>query len=76
METDRPEDCVGVGDSLHHDIVGANKAGIDSVFVTGGIHADELLVKDIGQSTDPKALEKFLGKEGGQPSYVISSFKW
>lgn len=76
MGTDRAEACVGVGDSLHHDIVGANKAGIDSVFVTGGIHADELLVKDIGQSADLNALENFLKKGAGQPTYVIPSFKW
>ena len=31
-----------VGDSLEHDIAGANDAGIDSVFVLGGIHAKEL----------------------------------
>ena len=76
MGTDRPEVCVGVGDSLHHDIVGANKAGIDSIFVTGGIHADELLVKDIGQSADPRALKELLEKGAGQPRYVIPSFKW
>jgi len=31
-----------VGDSLEHDVAGANAAGIDSVFVLGGIHAKEL----------------------------------
>ena len=31
-----------VGDSLHHDVAGANAAGIDSIFVLGGIHAKEL----------------------------------
>lgn len=31
-----------VGDSLEHDVVGANSAGIDSIFVLGGIHAREL----------------------------------
>jgi len=31
-----------VGDSLEHDVAGANRAGIDSVFVLGGIHANEL----------------------------------
>ncbi|CAI5997983.1 unnamed protein product [Closterium sp. NIES-65] len=33
---------VMVGDSLHHDILGAASFGIDSVFVAGGIHADQL----------------------------------
>lgn len=31
-----------VGDSLEHDVAGANAAGIDSIFVLGGIHAKEL----------------------------------
>lgn len=31
-----------VGDSLEHDVAGANAAGIDSVFVVGGIHAKAL----------------------------------
>mmetsp|Transcript_16934 Transcript_16934/g.33040 ORF Transcript_16934/g.33040 Transcript_16934/m.33040 type:complete len:133 (-) Transcript_16934:61-459(-) len=31
-----------VGDSLEHDVAGANAAGIDSVFVVGGIHAKTL----------------------------------
>ena len=31
-----------VGDSLEHDVAGANAAGIDSIFVLGGIHAREL----------------------------------
>jgi ribonucleotide monophosphatase NagD (HAD superfamily) len=34
-----------VGDSLEHDIVGANAAGIDSIFVIGGIHAKDLGLK-------------------------------
>ena len=28
-----------VGDSLHHDIAGANAAGISNIFITGGIHS-------------------------------------
>ena len=35
-----------VGDSLHHDVAGANSAGIDSIFIMGGIHSDELLFND------------------------------
>jgi ribonucleotide monophosphatase NagD (HAD superfamily) len=33
---------VHVGDSIHHDIAGANAAGLDSIFVMGGIHQQEL----------------------------------
>lgn len=31
-----------VGDSLHHDILGANNAEIPSIFITSGIHASQL----------------------------------
>ena len=34
---------VAVGDSLAHDILGANAAGVDSVFVASGIHVDDLV---------------------------------
>jgi ribonucleotide monophosphatase NagD (HAD superfamily) len=38
-----PKDRVAhVGDSLHHDIAGANDTGIASVFAAGGIHHEEL----------------------------------
>ena len=37
-----PGSAVAVGDSLEHDVKGAAGAGVDSVFVCGGIHADEL----------------------------------
>lgn len=39
-------ECIMVGDSLHHDIKGANASGISSAFITGGIHADELRLGD------------------------------
>ena len=40
-----------VGDSLHHDVAGANGAGIDSVFIVGGVHAEELGVEAPGGET-------------------------
>ena len=36
------EQVIAVGDSLEHDIGGAQAAGIDSVFVLGGIHAADV----------------------------------
>ncbi|KAL3784350.1 hypothetical protein HJC23_004113 [Cyclotella cryptica] len=37
-----------VGDSLEHDVAGANAAGIDSIFVLGGIHAKDLGLSPTG----------------------------
>ncbi|GIL93699.1 hypothetical protein Vretimale_20 [Volvox reticuliferus] len=39
-----PAEMLAVGDSLEHDVAGALSAGVDSLFVAGGIHARELLV--------------------------------
>lgn len=36
------ERVVGVGDSLLHDVKGAAAAGVDSIFIASGIHAEEL----------------------------------
>ena len=37
-----------IGDSLEHDVAGANAAGIDSIFVIGGIHAKDLGLSPTG----------------------------
>ncbi|PHT48899.1 hypothetical protein CQW23_13107 [Capsicum baccatum] len=39
MSAVNASDCIAVGDSLHHDIKGANAAEIASAFITGGIQA-------------------------------------
>ena len=37
-----PSRVLMVGDSIEHDVAGANAAGIHSLFVAGGIHAAEV----------------------------------
>lgn len=37
-----PSEVVAVGDSLEHDIGGAQAAGVDSLFVLGGIHRQDV----------------------------------
>ena len=49
-----------VGDSLATDIAGAAAAGLDALFVIGGIHSAEL-AQESGSSSDPKALVAALG---------------
>lgn len=53
-----------IGDSLRTDIAGAKAAGIDSLFVTGGVHA--------GEFADPAAVEKALGEAGLSPIGVTA----
>ena len=63
-----------VGDSLHHDIAGANAAGIDSIFVTGGIHGEELGA-DLGVLPDMDRLNELFDQEGHTPTHVVPMFR-
>mmetsp|Transcript_26064 Transcript_26064/g.82740 ORF Transcript_26064/g.82740 Transcript_26064/m.82740 type:complete len:302 (+) Transcript_26064:2902-3807(+) len=66
-----------VGDSLHHDIAGANASGVDSLFVTTGIHADELELSEGATAVDDGALERVLAASGGhRPTHVTMRFRW
>jgi len=47
---------VAVGDSLRTDIAGARAAGLDALFVTGGIHAEELGLR-VGELPSAQRLE-------------------
>lgn len=62
-----------VGDSLHHDIAGANAAGIDSVFVTSGIHLDDLKT-EFGKMPSQHDLESLFDKERSMPTHVVAAF--
>ena len=67
-----PGRILAVGDSLGHDIKGASAAGIDSLFIVSGIHADELT-----PWSDDKLVA--LAQEhcdGRLPTYVASDFAW
>lgn len=61
---------LAVGDSIRTDIAGANAAGIDSLFVATGIHAEEL------SAIDPQRLAAAFGNHGENPTAVIDYFRW
>ncbi|KAJ8749302.1 hypothetical protein K2173_018784 [Erythroxylum novogranatense] len=69
-------DTIAVGDSLFHDIKGANAAGIQSAFITGGIHATELGVGGVGDRADLSAVKFLASKYDAIPSYVLPAFTW
>lgn len=69
-------ECIMVGDSLHHDIKGANASGMASAFVTGGVHADELGLGEFGETAGEDAVSSLCSKHGSYPSYVLPSFVW
>ncbi|KDP35143.1 hypothetical protein JCGZ_10677 [Jatropha curcas] len=69
-------DSIAVGDSLHHDIKGANAAGIQSAFITGGIHATELGLSSFGEVADLSSVQALASKYDAYPSYVLPAFTW
>lgn len=64
-----------VGDALHTDIKGANAAGLASVLVTGGIHADELGIR-WGETPDPIRLAELVRSNGERPTAAMARFAW
>jgi HAD superfamily hydrolase (TIGR01459 family) len=59
---------LAIGDGIRTDILGAMGEEIDSLFITGGLSAQE--TKTAGQP-DPEALEAFLDAEMVAPTYAI-----
>ncbi|NYZ12908.1 TIGR01459 family HAD-type hydrolase [Azospirillum sp. RWY-5-1] len=66
---------LAIGDSFRTDVAGANAAGIDSAFVTGGIHREELGIR-WGETPDPERLAMAAATAGQTPTYVIPRLVW
>lgn len=76
-EGTQKERVVAVGDSLAHDIRGAMDFGIDSVFVTSGIHASDLHPAGGGEDLDGAAMEGLARKHtnGVMPTIIAKHFQ-
>ena len=79
-----PHEVLAVGDSTEHDIAGAAQAGIDSLFVCGGIHehdfdakAEGALVTESG-SVNERALSAMFGAwdDADRPRFAMRRFAW
>ncbi len=71
---------VAVGDSLPHDVQGAIRADIASIFVAGGVHSRELGVEQGGggipsDEAYSAAFSKHLEGDGA-PTHVVPAFRW
>jgi HAD superfamily hydrolase (TIGR01459 family) len=64
---------LAVGDALATDLRGARDAGLDAVFVTGGIHAGEL--GGPGEP-DPQTVSRRLAEEGLSPIGYMPALAW
>ena len=66
---DVPDDRIlAIGDGVLTDIAGAMGEDIDSLFITGGLAAEET---GTGTDPDPERLKSFLDKEKSAPTYAI-----
>jgi len=69
------ERVVAVGDSLRTDIAGGRAAGLDTVLVTGGIHAEEWQLEP-GQAPDAAHLLEACRRQGNVPKAAMAAFAW
>ena len=64
-----------IGDTVQTDIYGANLAGLDALFVAGGVHAKELGVSR-GQQPAPDRVQSLMRRYGGDVAAGMPAFVW
>jgi HAD superfamily hydrolase (TIGR01459 family) len=64
-----------IGDAMRTDIKGAHDQGLDSLFVTSGIHRKELHGAE-GAALDAAAFRQFLEAADFAPTAAISALVW
>ena len=64
---------LAIGDSLRTDIAGATGAGIDSLFIAGGIHAAEF---SSNGTLDRQRIKAVLAENGCRPVAAAARFVW
>jgi HAD superfamily hydrolase (TIGR01450 family) len=67
----------GVGDSLDHDILGAERAGFASVWTANGVHCDELgTAEGAPELPAEELLEGMYARYGVRPTHTTAAFRW
>ena len=69
------EEIVCIGNSVEHDIKGANDAGLASAFVMGGIHQAGF-PDNAAEPAWRHHLDQLSGRYDARADYVIRSFSW
>ena len=70
VRTDR---ILGIGDSVRTDLAAARNAGVDALFITSGIHRDELMVDGAIGSDN---LARLFEREAPTAVAVASALRW
>lgn len=68
-----PRRVLAIGNSVRTDLKGARTAGVDFLFVTSGIHAEEVGGRD---RPDSKALQNVFAAAGDLPKAVMRELAW
>ena len=64
---------LAIGDGIATDVLGAEQAGLDCLFVSGGLAAAE--VGDTPEHPDPTRLAQYLAGHGRSPRYTIGRLR-
>jgi HAD superfamily hydrolase (TIGR01459 family) len=75
LDAGPPERVIAIGDSIEHDVLGAQRAGLACAFIAGGIHAGELLDR-WGELPDAERWRAFSAKALAKPDYVLPALVW
>jgi HAD superfamily hydrolase (TIGR01459 family) len=70
-----PSEIVAVGDSVEHDVRGANGVGIDCCFVTGGIHAQHF-PPEASPAEREGRMADLCQRFGARPQWVVPRLVW
>lgn len=66
---------LAVGDSIHHDIVGGQSVGINTLLTLSGVHADHF-IDTIDPSEANRRIRKISGSLGALPDWAVPTFQW
>jgi HAD superfamily hydrolase (TIGR01459 family) len=65
---------LAIGDGLPTDVLGAERMGLDCLFVTSGIHAAD--TQDEGGRVDACKLDAFMAAKGAKARYAMADLAW
>ena len=65
---------LAIGDGLKTDILGADRAGIDALLITGGVHEPEL--SDATGAPDPNRITQILNRDGLKAVAAMRRLVW
>ena len=69
-----PKDVLAIGDGGATDLAGAGRAGIDCLFITEGVHEDELITPDA--EINPAGLARLINSTGARPCALAGEVFW